>query len=59
MSHSNIDNSILDSILDTEYIVYTYLTPDYKPGAVIVDPIFRPIFDEKIYSRWNHCNQPP
>jgi hypothetical protein len=46
MSHSN-DNNILDSILDTEYVVYTYLTPEYKPGAVIVDPKFRPIFDEK------------
>jgi len=45
--NNNNNKVLLESILDTEYIVYTYLTPDYKPGAVIVDPKFRPIFDEK------------
>ena len=44
---SNIDKNTLDTILDTEYVVYSYLTTDYKPGTIIVDPRLRPVFDEQ------------
>lgn len=35
----------LVKMLDSEYVVYSYLTLDNDPGTIIVDPKLQPVFD--------------
>jgi hypothetical protein len=40
-------NFLLESILNTEYVIYSYITADHEPGTIIVDSKLRNVFDEQ------------
>ena len=42
------DSTNLTDLLNIKFRVYTYITPDYEPGTLIVHPDLAPVFDSQL-----------
>jgi hypothetical protein len=51
--NNNID---LESLLNSEYHIYSYVTADHEPGTVIVDPALSDLFGKQILFEMDQCS---
>jgi hypothetical protein len=54
-----MDSANITDPLNIKFRVYTYITPDYEPGTLIVHPDLAPVFDSQLLFemvRYTVCN---